>query len=441
MDMEQQEPPVRSANHIGGSTISSILEVTSEFLYAQNLDTLLQKIVKTVSETFGLRAASIGIRDRESGVFVVRACYGFSPQVEQRIRNVKYTMERMTKDLRPEFKIGRNIYYVPGEAYEIDNEDDMLFVLHPERIDQPRRFPNEWHELDYIDFLMYERDGSLLGFLEIDEPDDHKVPDDETLRAIEVFSDLAAIAIQNAELYQRLDEDRKKIELLVDLIAHDVNNYAQAVSGFIELAMARKGVPEPSRKSLTKALDQIWNLNKLIANVKLFAKVESAGGKDLRPTDVIGAIREAFASAASCYPTREIRLDLRHEGPTVLVMANDFLREVFLNLFTNALKFDTRESMEVEVTIQEFSSEGREMVCVSVADRGPGVPDELKGVIFDRFALHGQSLSQGTGLGLHIAKTLVQHYKGKIWVEDRVKGDRSKGSIFKVLLPKAQAGH
>lgn len=432
----EQETVRRPSDELKNTTISSILEVTSEFLYAQDLDKLLQKIVQTVSETFGLHTASIGIRDRETGLFIVRASHGFSPEVDEKIRMVKYTMERMTKDLRPEFKIGRNSYYVPAEAYEVDGEDDMLFVAHPERMDRARKFPDEWHELDYINFLMYEKDGSLLGYLEIDEPDDHKVPDDDKLRAIEVFSDLAAIAIQNAELYERLDEDRKKIELLIDLIAHDVNNYAQAVSGFVELAMARKGVPEPSRKSMTKALDQIWNLNKLITNVKLFAKVESAGGKDLRPMDIVKIVKEAYSSAASCCPSKEIQLEVRDGGMPKLGVVNDLAKEVFLNLFTNAIKFDTRESVLIEVGIEGVQEDKRDMWCVSVADHGPGIPDEIKDKIFDRFT-QGSSLSQGSGLGLHIAKALVNQYKGRMWIEDRVKGDRSQGSVFKVLLPKA----
>jgi signal transduction histidine kinase len=435
--MDEQQTG-RRRDDLRNVAIASILEVTSDFLYVEDIDKLLQKIVKTVSETFGLQSATIGIRDRETGLFGVRATYGYAPEVDERIRKVKYTAERMTRDLKPEFKVGRNTYYVPGEAYELEGEEDMLFVLHPERLDRARRFPDEWHERDYIDLLMHERDGSLLGYLEIDEPDNHKVPDDDTLRAIEVFSDLAAIAIQNAELYSEVQEDRKKIELLIDLIGHDVNNYAQAVSGFVELAMARKGVPEPSRKSLAKALDQVWNLNKLVTNVKLFARVETAGGKDLQPMDIVGVVKDAFATAESCSPSKESELVLvNDDGKPKMSMMNDLAKDVFLNLFTNAIKFDAHEKVVVDVSIAEQREDQRMMWCISVADNGPGVDDELKTVIFDRFTQASGVARGSSGLGLHIAKSLVISYKGRIWVEDRVPGDRSKGSVFKVLLPKA----
>ncbi len=415
--------------------ISSILEVTSQFLYVDSVDVLLQKIVKTVAETFGLSAATIGIRNKEDGLFEIRAVHGYEPPLDERIRRVKYTKERMTRDLRPEFLIGRNTYYVPGESWELD-EEDYLFVRHPERTENARRFPDEWHENDYIDFLMYEKNGELLGFLEIDEPDNHKMPDDNTLKAIEVFSDLASIAIQNGELYENVSNDRRKIELLVDLIGHDINNYAQAVSGFIELGLARPGLPEASRKNLSKALEQVWNLNKLVNNVKLYAKVESTGGRDLRPLDLVTVVKDGFDAAASYLPNKEVKLNFEDLSHTKFSMMNDLAKDIFLNIFSNAIKFDRHDEVVVDVKIEETLEDKRHLWTVSIADRGPGVEDALKKDIFTRFTQTSGGAGS-SGLGLHIAKTLVDSYKGNIWVEDRVKGDRSKGSVFKVSLPKA----
>jgi signal transduction histidine kinase len=424
-------------NDLRNVAIASILQVTSDFLYVESVDQLLQKIVRTVSETFGLRTATIGMREKDTGLFVIRACHGFGPEREADIRKVKYTMTRMTKDLKPEFKVGRNTFYVPGETTEIEDDSDMLFVSHPERIDVPRRFPDEWHELDYIDFLMYTKTGDLLGYLEIDEPDDNKVPGDAALSAIEVFSDLAAIAIQNAELYDELDKDRKKIELLIDLIGHDVNNYVQAVSGFVELAMSRPDVPQPSRKSLGKALDQVWNLNKLVTNVKLYAKVEAYGDRNLTPIDLVATINDAYAGAESHLPGKTVKLVLKDDGIRKMCLMNEFAKEIFLNLFTNAIKFDQNEDVIIEVEIQPANEDLRDCWLVSVADHGPGIDDAIKPMIFDRFNQSGASLAQGSGIGLHIARTLVDSYKGRIWVEDRVKGDRSQGTVFKVIIPKA----
>jgi signal transduction histidine kinase len=432
--------PVSSTSHgITARTVAleSILEVTSNFLYVDNLDQLLERIVKTVSETFGVARCHIGIREEDTGLFAVRAAHGYEPGREAAIRKVKYTMDRMMHDLKPELKVGKNSYYVPSEMSEFPDEEGMLWIDHPERLEHARGFPDEWHELDYIDFLMYKKDGTLLGYLEIDEPDNHKVPGDEILRSIEIFSHLAAIAIQNAELFSKSERDRKAIGLLVDLIGHDINNYVQAVSGFVELAMSRPRVPEPSRKSLGKALDQIWNLKQLVTQVKLYAEVESAGSQDFKPIDLAPVIREAFKTVASSTPNRDVKLSMSDDKTAQYSNMNDLAKEVFINLFSNAVKFDEHDQVEIEVTIDNDSRDGRDLWCISVADHGPGIDDEIKESIFNRFTESALSTKGGSGLGLYITRTLVESYKGKVWVEDRVKGDSSKGSVFKVRLPKA----
>ncbi|HEX7393042.1 MAG TPA: GAF domain-containing sensor histidine kinase [Thermoplasmata archaeon] len=438
MDPNVGKSPERVVD-LKATTVESILEVTSDLMYAADLDALLEKIVKTVSETFGMRTVSIGIVDRETGDYAVRATYGYAPEVDKEIRKVRYSSERMIHDLKEEFRIGKNTYYVPADSYEIESEDDMLFVLHPERMNRARASPEEWHELDYIDFLLYNRDGSMLGYLEIDEPDDCRVPDDEKLRAIEVFSDLAAIAIQNAALYEHFERDNRNIELLLDIIGHDVNNYAQAVSGFIELGMQRKNIPEPSRKSFSKALDQVWNINKLVNNVKLFAKIEVGGSKDLKPMDLLEVVRDGFAGAESNYNDRAAKLSLKDDGATKRCMMNDLAKEIFVNIFSNAIKFDQHPEVDIEVEVKAEDRDGRGFWSVSVVDRGPGIDDSQKDWIFERFTQAGAPCARGSsGLGLHIAKRLVDSYKGRIWVENRVRGDRTQGSRFVVILPRSE---
>jgi len=429
-----KEPGESQALELRNTAVASILEITSDFLYVENLDALLQRIVKVVSETFGMAKVHIGIREKDTGLFAVRAAHGYDSETVARIKKVKYSSKRMMDDLKPELKIGRNAFYVPAESWE-PNEEDLMFIARPERIDRARASPDEWHECDFVDFLMYEKDGTPLGYLELDEPDNGKVPSEETVNTIEIFADLAAIAIQNAALYQKLEDDRQKIQLLIDLIGHDVNNYAQGVSGFIELAMSRPDVPQPARKSLAKAHDQVMNLNKLVRNVNIYAKVEFMGDKNIHPIDVVSTITGAFSAAQSSFPSKDVGMELEDDGKEKFSQMNELARDVFLNLFSNAIKFDGNEKVVIDVRVEEMKTDTSDYWCVSVADHGPGIEDSLKDKIFDRFT-QGPSTSIGTGLGLYIAKALVEIYKGKIWVEDRVKGERSKGSVFKVMLPK-----
>ena len=77
-------------------------------------------------------------------------------------------------------------------------------------------------------------------------------------------------------------------------------------------------------------------------------------------------------------------------------------------------------------------------LIMTVADNGVGIPDSKKAIVFGRF--NGREDSPiGTGLGLSIVRAVVEAYQGMVWVEDRVPGDHSKGSVFRVALPMVSA--
>ena len=81
--------------------------------------------------------------------------------------------------------------------------------------------------------------------------------------------------------------------------------------------------------------------------------------------------------------------------------------------------------------------DGKEVARISVEDTGPGVPDDRKDKIFDR-ATMGLTKGVSRSLGLYLVKRLVEEHKGRVWVEDRVPGNHTKGARFVVLLPRAQ---
>jgi signal transduction histidine kinase len=71
---------------------------------------------------------------------------------------------------------------------------------------------------------------------------------------------------------------------------------------------------------------------------------------------------------------------------------------------------------------------------VTIEDNGPGIPDELKARLFTR-SNKGFQRSSGKGLGLYLIKMLAEDFHGKVWVEDRVPGDHTKGARFMIMLP------
>jgi signal transduction histidine kinase len=106
---------------------------------------------------------------------------------------------------------------------------------------------------------------------------------------------------------------------------------------------------------------------------------------------------------------------------------------VFDNLFSNSLKFGgTGVAIEISATDNEQG-----VLEISVADNGPGIPDEMKPGIFDRFAKDSKTRSS-YGLGLHIVKMLMDGYGGRIWADDRIHGDPSSGVAIRFTLNLAE---
>ncbi len=126
---------------------------------------------------------------------------------------------------------------------------------------------------------------------------------------------------------------------------------------------------------------------------------------------------------------KRLRVDFNRKG-SFPISAHRMIKDIFLNLLGNAIKY-CPENSQIDL---EIVDQGVNWV-ISVKDRGPGIPEENKENIFLRFEQLAKNDFRGHGLGLAIAKQIVDMHRGKIWVEDRAGG----GSQFFVQLPKYSA--
>jgi signal transduction histidine kinase len=134
------------------------------------------------------------------------------------------------------------------------------------------------------------------------------------------------------------------------------------------------------------------------------------------------------------HPDRDVRITIGHASGEVLVRGHDLLLNVFLNILENAVKSDRHEPVVIDVSARP--SEDGSRWRVSIADRGPGVPDGMKRSIFNRVEQVVGTL-QRSGLGLLIVSEIMRRLDGTVWVEDRVEDSQVVGSVFVVELPRA----
>jgi signal transduction histidine kinase len=219
------------------------------------------------------------------------------------------------------------------------------------------------------------------------------------------------------------------------MIVHDLRSPLTAINASMkllgEIAKSDDGLGRSIRKTTDVSQRALRKLLNLVDSLLDIAKLES--GNITLETERVQLKTLAENVLVELSPLAEeldieIKVDMPPELPQ-LVIDDSKIERVLLNLVDNALKF-TPVSGRVEIRARR---EGTDKVLIEVCDTGPGVPDDYKKRIFDRFQQADQKGShrRGTGLGLTFCRLAIEAHGGSIWIEDNPGG----GSIFAFLLP------
>ncbi len=110
--------------------------------------------------------------------------------------------------------------------------------------------------------------------------------------------------------------------------------------------------------------------------------------------------------------------------------------DVFENLLHNAVKHGKSKNIEIIIGFSRFIKNEKEYIKIEFIDKGPGIKDDLKMLIFKKGFQYDKK-NKGMGLGLSLVKNIIENYNGEILVQDRISGDYSKGCNFILLIPEA----
>ena len=429
VQISDTDPPERTDEKL--LPVEDMLDILRLISRVEPLDILLQRVVDTIAEAFSIRCVSLGVFDEKTGLFVPKAIHGFPPEKAIQIKKHGYTLERMKRDLVDELKIGRSCYYVRMEDQNIAYDDVVDYILNPEAVDKPRESPDDWHELDYIDFVMTDRIGNWIGWIEIDEPTEKKVPSKGAVDRIQILADLAAIAIENSKMYEEAVNAITDSRGYLDLIVHDIGNMAIPLQFYVNSMVTLKS-PDERTKALGKnALALTNSMSSLVESVRKFSEAKASETLPKETLSLKDVLEECIASLKRAFPSKEIVVNFDAPANPVQILADRLVFDLFSNLLNNAAKYTVSPLVEIDVKI----TEGYSANTVRIEDRGKGIPDSKKDQIFARFARRPEGYD-GTGLGLSIVSLLVKRYGGIVAVKDRVPGDCSKGACFEVSLPK-----
>ncbi len=244
------------------------------------------------------------------------------------------------------------------------------------------------------------------------------------------------LEVRVKERTEELRSAKEQAELYVDLMGHDINNLNHSAMGYLELALqeleSEKKLRLDNKVLIEMPMKSLANSSALIDNVRKLKKLMTEG-VTTKPTDLNKIFRE-LESTSFHLDERDVLINIQ-QVPGVMVSANELLKDAFVNLITNAIKHsDEEKPLTINVKVEPANQNGQKYYRCMVEDNGQGIPDEMKSKLFHRFQ-RGVTKAQGKGLGLYLVRTIVGGYNGKVWVEDRVPGDHTKGARFVVLLP------
>lgn len=278
--------------------------------------------------------------------------------------------------------------------------------------------------------IVYE--DQIIGLLNAYTDRTHRFSNSER-RVFETLAGLSAIAIQNARLYQRIfqsEEQLRRSEKLTTLgllsaeIAHEIRNPLTVIRLLFDALDLQFDESDPRAQDTRVIGEKLDQLEGIVSRVLSFGRSR----EDMRARyDLCSLVRDTLHLVR--LKLQQLRIELQvsmPEEPVMVEVSRSQIQQALLNLVLNAMQaIGEVGQVRVEVGLR---LEKPAVAWVDVSDTGPGVPEHLRGQIFDSFL---SSKSEGTGLGLAIVKRILRSHNGDVVLRDTSEA----GTTMRIWLP------
>ena len=297
---------------------------------------------------------------------------------------------------------------------------------------------NSWDKIIW----MLEKEGSVSGLeLELTRPNGSKVIGLLHARFADLMPGKCVEVVlkditEKRQMEQAVKDAETELEFLNDLMSHDIMNYTFSALHFLNSLWKSKLATEEDRHALTLITKDVQGAFELCSSVRDLSRIKSIEDDELLVKDLNMFIRESIEESKRMFSDRKVNIDFEGVQTPHYAKCSTLATRLFTNLLTNAIKYDPNEEARIDISVSQTAEGGVQYWRIEVADSGEGIPDDEKERVFQRFHRIDLSVS-GTGLGLFVVRFIAKASGGKVWAEDRVQGDHTKGAKMVVLLPKA----
>jgi two-component system, NtrC family, sensor kinase len=397
----------------------TLLRSSREMVSIVDLENLSNSLVKTVSRALGTEAASLYLLDETKGVYNLKAKIGrerngqpqtMLPKSDPLIESLTGNQEGVVKE-------------------ELEMAQDKMLGLQAAK---------KMGDLEAEISVPIISKGKLIGILNLGHKEGKEIYSSEDLELLSTLANQAAIAIENARLYENLKQSQDTLRradrlsslgLLTAGLAHEIRNPLVAIRTFTQLLPERYNDADFREGFQGLALKEVDRICGLINDLLSFARPSRPNVAEESMNEVVDGIArilETEAKEKSVEITRDFGLNL----PKVWI-DREQMKQVFMNLILNAIQA-MREGGSIFISTRLVSRDeaghSGQFVQVEVRDTGIGIPPENLDRIFDPFFTNKD---EGSGLGLSISHQIVQEHGGYVTVESKL----GVGTTFFINLP------
>jgi signal transduction histidine kinase/HAMP domain-containing protein len=400
-------------------------DVSRQITRVLDMDLLLPELVEKTRQGFNLYSVSLYLYDQQTQELLFEAGTG--------TEGVLMKSEARSFDINARPNLVAQVARERRAEITNDTENSTVHLFNP-------RLPETRSEAAFPMLVSDE----FLGVLDLQSDIVGRFQESDA-QILSTLAEQIAIAVRNAQLYREQEHMARELER-TDLMKsqflasmrHELRTPLNAIINFTQLiAMGVVGpVTEEQVTMLNTSLSSARHLLQLINDVLDISKIQAGKlslyiEKDVNLNDEIKAVVDMAVpllqkqNAALEQPIRFIQ-DIDDELP-LTACDRRRLRQVLLNLLSNAIKFTEKGSITLSV-----KNRGEESIF-AVMDTGPGIAHEMQALIFEPFVQSSDGIkhAQGTGLGLHISRSLVQAHGGDLWVESAI----NEGTTIFFSLP------
>ena len=243
--------------------------------------------------------------------------------------------------------------------------------------------------------------------------------------------------MQDLNMVDMYQEAYVRAKCFKGLFTHDISNLFQIISNSLELCenFLKEGFSTNEILDYFKLIEENVNRGKqLVRNIRNLSDLEEFE-MPLEPIDLFENLKNAIQFVQVNFSKRNINFKINSETEAIFVIANNLLVDVFENILMNSVVYNKNDLIYIEISVSEINENNRKFIKVEFRDNGIGIEDARKiEILEDR---HEKSKnSRGMGIGLSLVARFVNLCRGKMWIEDRIRGDSSKGTNFIILIPK-----